>query len=63
MPESLNFNGNIFFELSLAELDEKMASASYRKTKKKSGTEQQNKEIILHRLAVDMKTKTKANSG
>ena len=31
MPKSWNVNGNIFFELFLGDLDEKMTSAGYKR--------------------------------
>ena len=58
LPESLNLNGNIFFDLLFTELDKQIASVSYRKTRNKSGPEEQNKQIILHCMAFNTKTKT-----
>ena len=39
LPENLNLNESIFFKLLLTELDKKMASASYRKTKNENTAE------------------------
>ena len=58
LPESLNLNGNILFDLLFTELDEQIASVSYRKTRNKNGAEEQNKQIILHCMTFNTKTKT-----
>ena len=51
-------NGNIFFELFLTDLEERMASAGY-----KNRTGQHNKAIILHSVSFGTKTKIQLTSG
>jgi len=62
-PESLNLNGNIFFKLFSTDLDERLASAGYKKDQEKNRTRQQNKPIIFHPMAFGTKTKIQLTSG
>ena len=51
LPESWKLNGNIFFELFLSDLDEKMTSAGYKRHKKENSKTSSVKPIISHLVA------------